>query len=113
MIIQPFIENAIEHGFKTGNNDDKIVTVNYFIDNNFLIIFIKDNGIGIEHSNKNKTERNHKSFAIEITKERILNIKKMFGEEIKISVTDLTAKGEKGTEIKFEIPLTLLKKQND
>lgn len=74
MIIQPFVENSIEHGFVGVEYPGKI-TVNFMIENKELQIQITDNGKGLDTTIKEKNE--HISRASQIIKDRIylLNIK--------------------------------------
>ena len=74
MIIQPFVENSIEHGFVGVEYPGKI-TVNFMIENKELQIQITDNGKGLDSTIKEKNE--HISRASQIIKDRIylLNIK--------------------------------------
>lgn len=106
MLAQPFIENAIEHGFK---ERDKfyIITINFKLTNNNLIYIIEDNGIGIEKSiaSKMKNEKQHQSLGIRITKERLVNLKKITKQNIKIRVIDLNNENKQGTRVMFTIPL--------
>ena len=115
MLIQPFIENAIEHGLRKIVDGEKILTVKYILEEASLIIFIEDNGIGIDKSKENKSGTNHKSFAIEITNERLMNITKIYKEKIDIVIQDLSVvENKRGTQIKFVIPLSLLaRNKND
>jgi len=101
MLLQPFVENAIQHAFnqQTVNN---LILISFENKNGFLYCSVQDNGVGIFIDQQNKVENNHKSLAIEITKERIKNITKynMFiVEEIKEKDETL------GTKISFKIPL--------
>jgi two-component sensor histidine kinase len=74
MIIQPFVENSIEHGFVGVDYPGK-VTVNFRSENKELMIQINDNGKGLNSTAKEKNE--HISRASQIIKDRIylLNIK--------------------------------------
>ncbi len=67
MLTQPFVENAIEHGFKDINYIGKIDI--YFKNNNQNIyIIIEDNGKGV---NELKSNKEHKSRAMQIIKDRL------------------------------------------
>jgi anti-sigma regulatory factor (Ser/Thr protein kinase) len=68
MIIQPFLENAIEHGFSKINYRG-ILTLEVAINQNNLEVVVKDNGVGIQNV-ENKNEQ-HISRAIQITKDRL------------------------------------------
>ncbi|MBL0358643.1 MAG: histidine kinase [Chitinophagaceae bacterium] len=74
MIIQPFVENSIEHGFVGVDYPGKI-TVIFTTQNKELLIQITDNGKGLVTSAKENNE--HISRASQIIKDRIylLNIK--------------------------------------
>ena len=100
MLIQPFIENSIKHGFQPLKNG-KII-LDFEVKNRFLHCSIIDNGIGIEQSKKQKANKNHNSVALKISKERINNITgfKTFSiEEVKKDSV------VKGTKVWFKIPL--------
>jgi two-component sensor histidine kinase len=74
MIIQPFVENSIEHGFVGVDYPGK-VTVHFTSENKELLIQITDNGKGLNTTAKENNE--HISRASQIIKDRIylLNIK--------------------------------------
>ena len=74
MIIQPFVENSIEHGFVGVDYPGKVV-VNFTAENKELMIQISDNGKGLNTAAKENNE--HISRASQIIKDRIylLNIK--------------------------------------
>ena len=101
MLIQPFIENCIKHAFSPNTENAKI-EVFFKVENNFLHFIIKDNGIGFLQSKKEKVHTNHKSVALEVTKERIQNLTKYNSfsiEEIKDKLNIM------GTKVSFKIPL--------
>lgn len=72
MIIQPFVENAIEHGFKNIDYQGHIL-ISFKIENNQLIINIIDNG---SESIGNQTVKIYPSRATEIIKDRIFLLNK-------------------------------------
>lgn len=74
MIIQPFVENSIEHGFVGIDYSGKII-VHFSTENKEILIKIQDNGKGL--STTLKDENQHISRASQIIKDRIylLNIK--------------------------------------
>lgn len=74
MILQPFVENSIEHGFAGLPGTGKISIHFYKKEKNILVI-IKDNGKGLSEFTKEKN--GHVSRASQIIKDRIylLNIK--------------------------------------
>jgi hypothetical protein len=70
MLIQPFIENAIDHGLRplTDRKGKLVVSFEEDENSNCIICKIDDNGVGISHSMK---VSEHKSFAIQISEERV------------------------------------------
>ncbi|MES2132924.1 MAG: tetratricopeptide repeat protein [Bacteroidota bacterium] len=107
MLLQPFIENAIEHGFK-GIKDEGILNFNVRKANDILLIEIIDNGIGIEKSNNNKqsAKSKHNSYALEIIRKRIDIINQKLKIIIKLTIEDLSAGSDlkQGTKISLYIP---------
>jgi hypothetical protein len=54
MLLQPFIENCIKHGFQNIDYTG-LITIRCFAENGSPIIEIEDNGIGLTESNTNKS----------------------------------------------------------
>lgn len=101
MIIQPFIENSIEHGF-AGIDYAGHVTVHFSKENTGLLVQIVDNGKGFtSHPGE---QSNHISRASQIIKDRIylLNIK------LKTKAGFSIANNEDGKGVKVNIHLPLL-----
>ncbi|WP_456440943.1 sensor histidine kinase [Psychroserpens sp.] len=67
MLTQPFVENAIEHGFKNIDYVGKI-DIHFKEQDQNINITIKDNGKGVNLDEKEKT---HKSRAMQIIKDRL------------------------------------------
>ena len=106
MLAQPFIENAIEHGFYEKEKSYHI-NISIWLVNKNIIYIIEDDGIGIEKSKqfKDLQRKEHKSLGMKITNERLLNLKKITKQKIKIDVTDLSKENKQGTRVIFTIPL--------
>lgn len=75
MIIQPFVENSIEHGFSDMGSEEGQVQVIFKKEKNEILIEISDNGTGLKGAQKISEE--HISRATQIIKDRVylLNIK--------------------------------------
>ncbi|WP_334058149.1 sensor histidine kinase [Polaribacter sp. P097] len=100
MLLQPFIENAIAHGFT--NDKEGLLTIAIRLINNFLEITIEDNGIGIDKSLKNKSTTNNNSLALKVTKERIQYLSTLN----KFNITTIkTKENTTGTRVFFQLPL--------
>lgn len=108
MMLQPFIENAIEHGFKHLQTAGKI-WVRFFTENEVLVIEVEDNGIGRQKAAElyHKDKRDYKSMATELTRQRIAALNR--GKRRKITFNIIDQKNElgeaKGTKVVFRFPL--------
>jgi two-component system, LytTR family, sensor kinase len=115
MIIQPFIENAIEHGLSP--NDGGKITVNFVLseDEESLLCIIEDDGVGLNKSKAKRIAENgqyhaHRSRGMEITKERLtlLQEQKEHSTDKLIKIMDLEEKThgkKKGTRVEVIIPI--------
>ncbi|MDG1527847.1 MAG: histidine kinase [Polaribacter sp.] len=98
MLVQPFVENSIKHGFTKNGK----ISIEFSSKNNYLYCAIIDNGIGYEQSKKVKTNDNHSSIALKVTKERIENLSK----NSILKIEELSENAQiKGTKVEFKIPL--------
>lgn len=102
MLIQPFIENAIEHAFEDRKDNRKIdIQLKYIGEE--LICTIKDNGIGIDAQNGHK-RKDKKSLATTITSERLKMLSKDFNIEGSVHIEDRKQYNEQGTIVTLVIP---------
>ncbi len=104
LIIQPFVENAIEHGLSKKDGHGHL-EINFSTNNNLLKISILDNGIGIETSKSNKPKTKHKSLAIEITRERIKTLLPKKHRKNFFTIIDRKHENAQGTRVTFLLPL--------
>ncbi|MDA9773925.1 histidine kinase [Saprospiraceae bacterium] len=94
-LLQPFIENAINHGIFHKKKGGTIV-IQLFDKGSEIEINIIDNGIGRAKAAeyKSKQDYNHKSRAIEILDEKIVAIQKLKGMNIEYEIVDLVKNGQ-------------------
>jgi tetratricopeptide (TPR) repeat protein len=105
MLAQPFIENAIEHGF-AGITYPGMITLRYHLhDENQLQCRIEDNGIGYNEGLKKEKEPQHRSYGIEITRQRIGILQKRYNMHAALEIIDKNGENEGGTIVKINIPL--------
>ncbi|WP_291727173.1 histidine kinase [Bernardetia sp.] len=79
MLLQPFVENAIEHGLSKSDKEYKKLYLNVIeLNDDKIQISVKDNGVGRSEKRKKK----HISMAIAITQERKKLMKNTFDFEI-------------------------------
>lgn len=105
MLLQPFIENAILHGFK--NTKQGKLNINLYERNDFLICEIDDNGVGRTSTSK-ETNRKHTSFATEITKERLDMISEEYKKPTYFNIEDKKdsiTEEPLGTQVTIQIPI--------
>ncbi len=104
MIVQPFVENAILHGLRHGNQPTKHLSLKMAAQKNILEIVISDNGIGRTAANEiNKSNKiNKQSVGIKVTEERIEKLNELYPNTASIIITDLDK--PKGTRINIDLP---------
>lgn len=106
MLVQPFVENAIEHGFR-GNKEKGLLQIQFYLNDSQIIIEIEDNGVGRKMA-KIRNQQNfqgHISRAWENIQERIELLKKINNLHIYMEVIDKknTAGEGIGTIVKIHI----------
>ena len=102
MLIQPFVENAIEHAFVNKTEHMKIDIRLTFV-NKKLICTIIDNGIGYESQNGAKNG-NKKSLSTAITSDRLKILSKDFKMEGSVVIEDRKQYNQQGTIVTLVIP---------
>ncbi len=102
MLIQPFVENAVRHGILKGTRDGEL-KIQFYTSGEFLHCTVLDNGQGIFESQKIKTNTDHQSMALTVTRERLESISGKDSLHIKEIINK--SKTVEGTEIAFKIPL--------
>lgn len=109
MLIQPFVENAIWHGFnsKVAGKRGK-VTIEIKQRENRLICIIDDDGIGREAAKKPKSTQ--KSYGIEIATTRVQHLQKIYGVQTGIIIIDKFDDEGKATGTRVEITLPIINK---
>ena len=108
LMIQPFIENAIIHGFKSLDRKGMINLKFYLEGETRLVCEIIDNGNGRENAKAStlQKENYHKSTALQVIQERLANLNRKH-EDSGFKIIDL--KGDKGqpmgTKIRIKIEI--------
>jgi tetratricopeptide (TPR) repeat protein len=108
MLAQPFIENAIEHGIKHKEGKGRIdIRLRRLGD--WAIFEVKDDGVGRRKAQEiqMKQDKDHKSLATALTRERIAALNRRSKRNITLEINDLKDdKGEaKGTLVRFKMPV--------
>jgi sensor histidine kinase YesM len=93
MLIQPFVENAINHGLVyLDENAGGLLQIAFKKTENVLYCSINDNGIGRQQAAdmKQRSNKPYRSRGMEITAERIKTLQDIDNLNVKISVIDNT-----------------------
>lgn len=113
MIIQPFVENALNHGLFHQKKEKKLQVRFQQIGDNILHCQIEDNGIGRQRSmeiNQNKKYKG-KSKGIQVTRDRLELINKTNEGKIALDIEDLVDEqgSPSGTLVHLMIPFSTTK----
>lgn len=107
MIIQPFVENSIEHGMKDPNFTYEI-KVSIQKKEDYLFIYIDDNGVGVEQKEiKNNHSKKHKSLATTIIRERLSVITAKTKKKCNLTIINKKEQNseDRGVLVVIEIPI--------
>ncbi len=115
MILQPFVENAIEHGLKTREKGTLNITFSLSPHANTLLAILEDDGVGYNRGREEQLLQQpffteHRSRGMEITRERLRLLhslqKNNLRDHIRIADrADLTKGRETGTRVEVLLPL--------
>lgn len=107
MLMQPFVENSIIHGFSKIDYQG-VINIRITPENDTLLIVITDNGVGRSVAKERKASRKtslHKSAALNISNERIRALAQMYKQNLTIEIKDLTNEhGPCGTAVHICVP---------
>ncbi|MCD4725968.1 MAG: histidine kinase [Bacteroidales bacterium] len=107
MLVQPFIENSIEHGFKHKKAKGNL-HISFVLNDEQIRLEVEDDGIGRDKAQEIllKQNKDHKSMATTITLERIQVLNKKYKKKITLEIQDLKNDNDEpiGTKVTFEIP---------
>ncbi len=107
LVIQPFVENAIVHGFAHSEDKQLQLTVTASLKDDRIHYTVEDNGVGrkkaAEYNRQNKPY--HKSVGLRITEERISLFNQSSPDGEFVQFTDLTDEQQQGKGTKVDILL--------
>lgn len=108
MLLQPYLENAIWHGFSSREGQGHI-DIHFARQSNQMVCTIQDNGIGRKASaaGKSPNRSGHKSMGMSITHERLEAIQSDTGKPASAIIEDLQdeAGNALGTRVILRLPL--------
>ena len=112
MIIQPYVENAIEHGIRS--REDGFIKIHFSLeDEDTILCVVEDNGLGRERARQQQLKtgyKKHISFGTKITRERLKVLFKTRKELEEQPVRIIDMKDQEGTPCgtRVEIRLPIL-----
>ena len=107
LLVQPFLENAINHGIGPSERNDLKICLQVKLVNNMIHYTIEDNGIGRDQSKIYNALNKpfHKSFGMKLTQDRINIFNQETGSSSSVKITDLFDENNQpaGTRIEFAL----------
>ena len=111
MIVQPYVENALEHGIRTRSNGKVSISFNYH-DEQTIQCIVEDNGIGRKMAGQIQNQGNyrekHRSMGTAITQKRLEVLKSSIkNKDLSVNIIDLSGEngGASGTRVELMIPI--------
>lgn len=101
MLLQPIVENAVNHGIFHNNRIGNLLVSFIYIDTNKFKVSVIDDGIGIKRSQeiKAKSINKHKSKSTTIISDRIQLLNQSKKWAVSMKITDLTENNKTGTKV--------------
>jgi LytS/YehU family sensor histidine kinase len=109
LLLQPFIENAIEHGI-SHKETKGMIKVRFLFSNKMIVCEIEDDGVGRDKAWETKYQKKeHKSLAIDIIRDRIEVINRKLRHRISLNIIDLKSEKNQalGTLVRLNLPYLL------
>lgn len=108
MLLQPFVENAINHGLFHKEEKGLLSIIFHQNEDNSLSCIIEDDGIGRQKAGqiRSQSKKNYKSRATQITEERLDALRKFENYNIGFEIEDLYDEQQqaRGTRVSIHIP---------
>lgn len=108
MLLQPFVENAVQHGIRHMRQQGHIA-VHFEAEEKYITCTITDNGVGRTEAEKRKAGRSYASRGTQLTQDRIAVINKNLSAGITLDTTDLP--DNSGTRVIIRFPLIVHEKK--
>lgn len=109
MVLQPFIENAINHGLRYKQTKGNLY-INFYNQGKYLVCKIEDDGVGRERAKQiqSKSSKGYKSQGLKITEERLRTFNMIANSDIRFSINDRIQSNNKdldvGTLVEIKFP---------
>lgn len=111
MIVQPYVENALEHGLRS--RKDGLITVQFKLwDDDTICCTVEDNGIGrtkaLAQQQNDPNRQNYRSRGTQITEKRLELLRRTKKQEVSVRTIDLYDESTgvaTGTRVEIMIPI--------
>ncbi|MEO1255234.1 MAG: histidine kinase, partial [Bacteroidota bacterium] len=102
MLIQPFVENAIEHGIAP-KDENLVIDISFHKEESGIRVIVKDNGGGLKEA---KVDSSKESLSTQIIKERLALFNQSLKEKMSLSIQNWKdeKQGRIGLEVTLKIP---------
>jgi tetratricopeptide (TPR) repeat protein len=107
MLVQPFIENAINHGFKNASYPGILTITITGIEQQWVEFIIEDNGVGCQQK-QHKNDAKHTSKAMEIFEKRRRLIQHVHGKTFSFTYTNINDVDPNKTGVRVEIRIPVI-----
>lgn len=110
MIVQPYLENAIEHGLRP-TVEGEVKLSFHLHDENTMLCVVEDNGVGRDKAAELRAAdpltTNHKSMGTSITMQRLEILKRLKNDRVKVKTIDLFDENNNacGTRVEILLPI--------
>lgn len=108
LMIQPYVENAIQHGIAHLVDRKGILSIRFILENAILVCVIEDNGIGRAEAMKLKEQQTaYPSKGMYISRERLETLNVLKQTNMKVGITDIYDQQGRpsGTKVVIHIPV--------
>jgi LytS/YehU family sensor histidine kinase len=104
MLVQPFVENSIEHGIRDIDKQG-VILIRFIKNGEYLVIEVEDNGRGLSDQQETEKKKGHISMATKITNQRMQNIRAVTKKQCNFEVLDISSlRNDSGVLVRIKIP---------
>ena len=105
MMVQPFVENAIEHAFK-GREERGTIRINYTLVDKSLVCEVEDDGIGLKpESMTDSSGKNGNHYGLSLIYSRIRLLRQRYKLIATLEIIDKKSLNQQGVLIRIRLPL--------
>ena len=104
-LIQPIVENSVKHAFKNRETGG-VITIGFAPQNGEVLCTVTDNGVGVNQGNLSKPKTDHKSYGIEVVRNRLrLILRDENAEPLRYTDINTIDNNQTGTKVEIRIPI--------